>query len=161
MGNIMSIINDALYNLQQHTDNAEKISAVDKRPAEFVERTVKPARNFLILLVSFVIMCAIFVLTYTLNFEGLTQGTIHYFRALKENSVAVLKQVPVPIAAKKIQPMVKNSQVTQDIQENYYQALDFLNEGNDNLAKQKLTLILEQNPNFQPAQQALNMLKSR
>lgn len=159
----MSLINETLHNLSN-----KKREEVVINPAGGVgvrgnsyEQTKSP-HYFLILLISFCIIVTLFYITYNLQVDNYFKTAKAYFSRNFSEIASKPKNTNNKIAkAAPLKDRKETITVSAAVQAQYYRALDLLNEGKAEQAREDLKAILEEYPDFTPAKQAISMLNSR
>lgn len=123
------------------------------------------SQNFLILLISLGIIIALSYILYHPQINEYFFKTKEYFIQKSDNLVTgkydlrdKLRFIAKP--EKNTQKNLTNN-YSASIQFQYYNAVNLLNEGNVDQARKNLKSILQKNPEFFPAKQAISMLNSR
>lgn len=164
----MSLINETLHNLNNQKDDSDFVinpARESRHRHDF--KGGKSKNNFLILFISFFIIVTMFILTYRIQVNDYFKAVKSYFVDkvssfnLHSSEVKVDDRAVVAIPKDiKVNEKKSDGMVSPGTQIRYYHALDLLNEGEAEQALQDLAAILEENPGFAPAKQAINMLKN-
>jgi len=153
----MSLINETLNNLKQHENkDSVLINPSSFRSDFYHKQNSRSLQNLLIILMSSGIVITLFYIAYHLHFSKYLHTTQEFFStksAWVVNSTSRIKQKlainhSAPSHASTISANVSVAQMQ------YYDAMNLLNEGNEEKAKHDLKLLIAQYPDFAPAQNA-------
>ena len=158
----MSLINETLHNLSSTKKDEVVINPSDgAERAQAYGKTNSP-HYLLILFISFSIIVGLFYITYHLQVDEYFKTAKSFFsRNSSKVASSPQKENNKLVKANDIKNKRETVKVSAAVQEQYYRALDLLNEGKAEQARQDLNAILKENPDFTPAKQAISMLNSR
>lgn len=158
----MSLINETLHNLSNTKKDEVVINPSDGGQRSHAYGKTKSPHYFLILFISFCIIVTLFYITYHLQVDDYFKSAKSLFTRNSTEVVPASKDANTKVAkTANLENTRETIKVSAAVQAQYYRALDLLNEGKAEQARQDLNAILEKNPDFTPAQQAISMLNSR
>lgn len=157
----MSLINETLNNLKQNGNGESILLNPSSSRVNFEsDHKARSLQNLLIILISTGIIVTLFFIAYHFQFSKYYQASQQFFSnksawlvkntnsvkqkfAFNKSSVTSTKPANIPVSLVQIQ---------------YYDAMNLLNEGKEDQARQDLKSILDQYPDFEPAKKAYAML---
>ncbi|MDP3705324.1 MAG: hypothetical protein Q8R24_05385 [Legionellaceae bacterium] len=157
----MSLINETLNNLK-HNSNKESVllNPSSSRSSFESDHKARSLQNLLIILMSTGIIVTLFFIAYHFQFSKYYHASQEFISnksawltssansvkqkiAFNKTSITIAKPANIPVSLAQIQ---------------YYDAMNLLNEGKDDQARQDLKAIVDQYPDFDPAKKAYAML---
>ncbi len=160
----MSLINETLHNLNSQKDEV-LINPSTKVGKTEDKKSLKQVQNLLILFISFGIIISLFYISYHFQINQYFNQAKYYFTQHSTKLVTNASELKNKLTVVDKSVLNKDIHVTKEysykVQEQYYKAMSLLNEGNVEQARKGLSEILEENPDFMPAKQAISMLDSK
>ncbi len=161
----MSLINETLQNLHKNDEKAVRVLFSKSRKVFRKIFTHSSPQNFLIGVISLGIILALFYISYYSQINQYFYKAKEYFTnqsgRLASNVYEMKDKIHLSVITDKNKDSSLANKYSSSVQIQYYNAMNLLNEGNAYEARKSLRDILQENPDFTPAKQAMSMLNTR